>query len=57
MIEKKIRDIVQRMLDTEFIFNKEKTTIRDYLDDLVEIKKERINWSSYKKFCLFATCL
>ena len=57
MNEKEIRSLIEMMENSTFIIDDNKYIMKDFLIEHIETKKQRIGWNSYKKFCLFASCL
>ena len=58
MDEEEIKEIIEKMLDSTFIFNGNKVILRDFLkkreEENIEFDK---NTNSYEKFCSLAACL
>jgi len=45
------------MENSTFTLNGREYTIEEFLSEYLKTKKLRESWTSYRKFCLFASCL
>ena len=55
--EKEVKTIINDIRNSQFLLDGKDYTINEFLSEHLISKKQREKWSSYKKFCLFASCL